>query len=100
MYELLKDALKGVFKLSELKKKNDSKKIRGKAIDYFKHNPTSCMTKDFYNQIYKDDKDYIDRITEINKVLLELEKQEILHNIKYDGSTIETKMWRYIGTQN
>ncbi|HHX17524.1 MAG TPA: hypothetical protein GX727_01535 [Clostridium sp.] len=100
MYALVKDALKGLLKLSELKKKNNDKKIREKAIDYFRHNPTSCMTKDFYKQIYKDDKDYINRITEINKVLLDLEMQEILHNIKYDGSTIETRMWRYIGTQD
>lgn len=100
MYEFVKDAIKGLLKLSELKKKDNDKKIREKAIDYFKQKPTSCMTKDFYNQIYKDHKDYINRITEINKVLLDLEMQEILHNIKYDGSTIETKMWRYIGTQD
>ncbi len=99
MYELLKDAIKGLLKLSEIKKKNNDRLIREKAIEYYRQNPTSCMTRDFYSQIYKDDKDYINRIAEINKILLELESQEILHNIKYDGSTIETKLWRYIGTK-
>jgi len=99
MYELLKDALKGAFKLSELKHQKDEKRIREKAIDYFGQN-TACMTRDFYKQIYKDDKDYIDRITEINQMLLELESEELLHNIKYDGSTIETKLWRYIGPRS
>ena len=97
MYELLKDALTGAIKLSELKKQKDDKRIREKAIEYFGQN-NARMTKDFYSQIYKDDKDYIERITEINQMLLELETQEILHNIKYDGSTNETKLWRYIGT--
>ena len=99
MYELLKDALKGASKLSELIKQKDEKRIREKAIEYFGQN-TACMTMDFYRQIYKDDKDYIDRITEINQILLELESQEILLRVKYDGSTIETKLWRYIGPRS
>ena len=97
IYDLCKDIIKGFFKLGEHKNRKEEKTIRGKAIDYFKINPKKCLTKDFFLEIYKNNKDYTNRILRINNILSELELQEIMREIKYDGNTNETKMWRYIG---
>lgn len=89
------NAVEDNFVIEQLSDSNN--RIREKAIDYFRRRPKECLTKDFYRQVYNDDTDYINRIIKINEILFELESHEILHNIKYDASTIETKMWRYIG---